>query len=85
MSASTQAARDFKGTHTDGRTPEELRELVSHVGADLEHEPAEDIVEWAVATLGKHFCITSSMHDAVLARVASRDATTDDVMVIDTS
>ena len=36
MSLSTRAARDFKGTHTEGRTPEELRELVSHVGAELE-------------------------------------------------
>ena len=30
MSASTQAARDFKGTHTDGRTPEEVvREVLN--------------------------------------------------------
>ena len=44
MSLSTQAARDFKGTHTAGRTPEELRELVSHVGAELELAPAENII-----------------------------------------
>ena len=52
MSLSTRAARDFKGTHTAGRTPEELRELVSHVGAELELAPAEVIIEWAVATFG---------------------------------
>ena len=46
----TNLARNFKGTHTEGRSPEELRELVSHVGAELELAPAEDIVEWAVAT-----------------------------------
>ena len=56
MSLSTQAARDFKGTHTAGRTPEELRELVSHVGAELELAPAENIIEWAVATFGDRFC-----------------------------
>ncbi len=71
MSLSTQAARDFKGTHTAGRTPEELRELVSHVGAELELAPAENIIEWAVATFGERFCITSSMGDAVLAHLAS--------------
>ena len=82
--ATTAKARSFKGTHTEGRTPEELRELVSHVGAELELAPAEDIVEWAVATFGKRFCITSSMGDAVLAHVASRVAPGVDVVFLDT-
>jgi phosphoadenosine phosphosulfate reductase len=81
---STQQARDFRGTHTDGRSPEQLRELVSHVGAELELAPAEDIVEWAVATFGERFCITSSMADAVLADVASRVAPGIDVVFLDT-
>src|SRR5689334_7132394 len=68
----TTRARNFKGTHTAGRSPEELRELVSHVGAELELAPAEHIVEWAVATFGDRFCVTSSMADAVLADVVSR-------------
>ena len=80
----TAQARSFKGTHTEGRSPEELRELVSHVGAELELAPAEDIVEWAVATFGKRFCITSSMGDAVLAHVASRVAPGVDVVFLDT-
>jgi phosphoadenosine phosphosulfate reductase len=84
MSASTQAARDFKGTHTEGRTPEELRELVSHVGAELELAPAEVIIEWAVATFGDRFAITSSMADAVLAHLASRVAPGIDVVFLDT-
>ncbi len=84
MSLSTQAARDFKGTHTDGRTPEELRELVSHVGAELELAPAENIIEWAVATFGERFCLTSSMGDAVLAHLASRVAPGIDVVFLDT-
>ena len=84
MSLSTQAARDFKGTHTAGRTPEELRELVSHVGAELELAPAENIIEWAVATFGDRFCVTSSMGDAVLAHLASKVAPGLDVVFLDT-
>ena len=84
MSLSTQAARAFKGTHTEGRTPEELRELVSHVGAELELAPAEVIIEWAVATFGDRFAITSSMADAVLAHLASKVAPGVDVVFLDT-
>ena len=80
----TQQARDFRGTHTAGRSPEELRELVSHVGAELELAPAEDIIEWAVATFDDRFCITSSMADAVLAHLASRVAPGIDVVFLDT-
>jgi phosphoadenosine phosphosulfate reductase len=82
--AATSRARDFRGTHTAGRSPEELRELVSHVGAELELAPAEVIVEWAVATFGERFCITSSMGDAVLAHVASRVAPGIDIVFLDT-
>ena len=66
--ATTATARATRAaSHTEGRSPEELRELVSHVGAELELAPAEDIIEWAVATFGERFCVTSSMGDAVLA------------------
>ena len=41
---------------------------------ELELAPAEEIVEWAVATFGERFCVTSSMADAVLAHLASRVA-----------
>jgi phosphoadenosine phosphosulfate reductase len=84
VSLSTRAARAFKGTHTEGRTPEELRELVSHVGAELELAPAEVIIEWAVATFGDRFAITSSMGDAVLAHLASKVAPGIDVVFLDT-
>jgi phosphoadenosine phosphosulfate reductase len=80
----TQQARDFRGTHTAGRTPEELRELISHVGAELELAPAETIIEWAVATFGTRFAITSSMGDAVLAHLASQVAPGVDVVFLDT-
>lgn len=85
MSApSTAKARTFRGTHTEGRTSEELRELVSHVGAELELAPAEHIIEWAVATFGERFCITSSMGDAVLAHLAAKVAPGVDVVFLDT-
>jgi phosphoadenosine phosphosulfate reductase len=82
--ATTRSARAYRGTQTAGRSPEELRELVSHWGAELELAPAEDIIEWAVATFGARFCITSSMGDAVLADIASRVAPQIDVVFLDT-
>ncbi|HET8602793.1 MAG TPA: phosphoadenylyl-sulfate reductase [Marmoricola sp.] len=80
----TLAARAFRGSDTAGRSTEELRAIVSHVGAELELAPAEDIIEWAVATFGPRFCVTSSMGDAVLAHVASRVAPGIDVVFLDT-
>jgi phosphoadenosine phosphosulfate reductase len=82
--AATTAARAFKGTLTEGRTQPELKELVRHAGAELELAPAEVILEWAVATFGERFCITSSMGDAVLAHLASRVAPGIDVLFLDT-
>ena len=82
--ATTRAAREFRGTHTEGRSPEELRALISHVGAELELAPAEHIIEWAVATFGDRFCVTSSMGDAVLAHLASKVAPGLDVVFLDT-
>lgn len=81
---STTRARANRGSDTQGRDTDELREIVSHVGAELELAPAEDIIEWAVATFGARFCITSSMGDAVLAHLASRVAPGIDVVFLDT-
>ncbi|MDT0203369.1 phosphoadenylyl-sulfate reductase [Nocardioides sp. AE5] len=81
---STAAARAFRGSHTADRSPEELREIVSHAGAELELAPAEDIIEWAVATFGEKFCVTSSMGDAVLAHLAATVAPGVDVVFLDT-
>lgn len=80
----TASARKFRGTHTDGRSPEELREIVSHWGAELELAPAEVIIEWAAATFGERFCITSSMGDAVLAHLAQKVVPGVDVVFLDT-
>ena len=45
----------------------DARHTFVRAGAELELAPAEDIIEWAAATFGSRFCITSSMGDAVLA------------------
>jgi len=82
--ATTLAARSFKGAHTEGRSPEELREIVSHWGAELELAPAETIIEWAAATFGERFCVTSSMGDAVLAHLAAKVVPGIDVVFLDT-
>jgi phosphoadenosine phosphosulfate reductase len=82
--ATTTAARAFRGTDTDGRSEAELKELVRHAGAELELAPAEVIIEWAVATFGPRFCITSSMADGVLAHLASQVAPGIDVVFLDT-
>jgi phosphoadenosine phosphosulfate reductase len=82
--ATTLAASTFRGSSTAGRTEAELRDLVSHAGAELEVAPAEVIIEWAVATFGDRFCITSSMADAVLAHLASQVAPGVDVVFLDT-
>src|SRR6188508_1681692 len=82
--ATTRSARAYRGTETAGRSPEELRELVSHWGAELELAPAEVIVEWAAATFGERFCVTSSMGDAVLTDVVSKVVPGIDVLFLDT-
>lgn len=84
MSVSTAAARANRGVETTGRSSEELRELVSHWGAELELAPAETIIEWAAATFGERFCVTSSMGDAVVADLASKVVPGIDVVFLDT-
>jgi phosphoadenosine phosphosulfate reductase len=82
--ATTETARAFKGTRTEGRSEAELKELVRVAGAELELAPAEVIIEWAVATFGDRFALASSMTDAVLAHVASKVAPGVDVLFLDT-
>ena len=84
MSLSTASARAARGTATAGRSAEELREIVSHWGAELELAPAEVIIEWAAATFGERFCVTSSMGDAVLAHLAATVVPGVDVVFLDT-
>ncbi|MFT4083399.1 MAG: phosphoadenylyl-sulfate reductase [Nocardioides sp.] len=82
--ATTAAAAAYRGSKTADRSPEELREIVSHMGAELELAPAESIIEWAAATFGERFCVTSSMGDAVLAHLAAKVVPGVDVVFLDT-
>jgi len=84
MNAVTAKARLARGADTAGRSPEQLREIVSHWGAELELAPAEVIIEWAAATFGDRFCVTSSMGDAALAHLASKVVPGLDVVFLDT-
>jgi phosphoadenosine phosphosulfate reductase len=82
--ATTTRAANARGSRTEGRSEQQLRDLVKHAGAELELAPAEVIIEWAVATFGERFCVTSSMADAVLSHLASTVAPGIDVVFLDT-
>ncbi|BCL13759.1 phosphoadenylyl-sulfate reductase [Micromonospora sagamiensis] len=68
----------------DRRSPDELRELATRAGRDLEGAGALEIARWAAETFGDRFCVTSSMADAVLAHLVSRVAPGVDVVFLDT-
>ncbi|UPK76919.1 phosphoadenylyl-sulfate reductase [Nocardioidaceae bacterium SCSIO 66511] len=68
----------------DRRSADELRDIATVAGAELELAPASIIVQWAVETFGKRFCVTSSMADAVLIDIASKVAPGIDVVFLDT-
>jgi phosphoadenosine phosphosulfate reductase len=63
---------------------DQLRDTALIAGSELELAPAEDIIEWAVETFGRRFCVTSSMGDSVLAHLASTVAPGIDVVFLDT-
>jgi phosphoadenosine phosphosulfate reductase len=63
---------------------DQLRETALIAGSELELAPAEAILEWAVETFGRRFCITSSMGDSVLSHLASKVAPGIDVLFLDT-
>ncbi|MGC0399441.1 3'-phosphoadenosine 5'-phosphosulfate sulfotransferase (PAPS reductase)/FAD synthetase [Streptomyces sp. SAI-126] len=66
------------------RTTDELKALAEQAGRDLEDASALEILQWAVDTFGKRFCVTSSMEDAVVAHLASRVLKGVDVVFLDT-
>lgn len=82
--ATTTRAFRSRGARTAGLDAADLREVARQAGAELELAPAEVILEWAVATFGDRFCVTSSMADAVLAHLAARVAPGIDVVFVDT-
>lgn len=66
------------------RTTDDLKALAEQAGRDLEDASALEILQWAVDTFGKRFCVTSSMEDAVVAHLASRARKGVDVVFLDT-
>jgi phosphoadenosine phosphosulfate reductase len=66
------------------RTTDELIDLATRAGRELEGAPAEEIIGWAAATFGARFCVTSSFADAVLVHLASRVVPGIDVVFLDT-
>lgn len=76
-------------TEQDAADPEaakraELKALAEQAGRELEDASALEILQWAVDTFGKRFCVTSSMEDAVVAHLASRARPGVDVVFLDT-
>ncbi|WP_406006123.1 phosphoadenylyl-sulfate reductase [Streptomyces sp. NBC_00637] len=71
-------------TLQEGRSTDELKALAEQAGRDLEEASALEILQWAVDTFGKRFCVTSSMEDAVVAHLASRVRKGVDVVFLDT-
>ncbi|MFF8192794.1 phosphoadenylyl-sulfate reductase [Streptomyces bobili] len=71
-------------TAQETSTAEELKALAEQAGRDLEDASALEILQWAVDTFGKQFCVTSSMEDAVVAHLASRVLKGVDVVFLDT-
>ncbi len=69
---------------SERRTAAELREIALRAGEELETASAEEIIEWAVQTFGRRFCVTSSFTDAVLVHLVSRVAPGTDVVFLDT-
>jgi len=65
-------------------TRDELMDLATIAGRDLEGKPAEEIIAWAAETFGDRFAVTSSFADAVLAHLVSRVIPGVDVVFLDT-
>lgn len=61
------------------------RERLAAEAADaLAGAPAEDVIAWAAKTFGSRICITSSMSDAVLVSLVSKQVPGIDVLFLDT-
>ncbi len=66
---------------TEART---MEQLAAEAAQALEGAPASEVIKWAARTFGKRVCITSSMTDAVIIDLASRELPGIDVLFLDT-
>jgi len=58
--------------------------LAAEAADALAGAPAEDVIAWAAKTFGSRICITSSMSDAVLVSLVSKQLPGIDVLFLDT-
>jgi phosphoadenosine phosphosulfate reductase len=61
-----------------------MEALAAEAAQTLKGASPADVVRWAVRTFGDRLCITSSMTDAVIIDIASRQAPGIDVVFLDT-
>jgi len=61
-----------------------MEKLAAEAAETLKGASAEDVVRWAMRNFGDRLCITSSMTDAVIIDIASRQAPGIDVIFLDT-
>jgi phosphoadenosine phosphosulfate reductase len=78
------APRPVHGSPPPSWSAAELRDIALRAGRELEEAPAAAVLEWAVATFGKRFAVTSSMGDVVLTHLASQVVPGIDVVFLDT-
>ncbi len=61
-----------------------MEKLAAEAAEKLKGASAEDVVDWAGRTFGSRLCITSSMTDAVIVDLVSRQVPGIDVLFLDT-
>jgi phosphoadenosine phosphosulfate reductase len=61
-----------------------MEKLAAQAAQSLAGAPAQDVIGWAAETFGPRLCITSSMTDAVIIHLASRQVPGIDVLFLDT-
>jgi phosphoadenosine phosphosulfate reductase len=61
-----------------------MEKLAEQAAQSLAGAPAQDVIEWAAQTFGPRLCITSSMTDAVIIHLTSRQVPGIDVLFLDT-
>ncbi|GHD16481.1 phosphoadenylyl-sulfate reductase [Nocardiopsis kunsanensis] len=65
-------------------TPVDGPEHAERAARELEEASAQEIVSWAAQTFGESLCMTSSMADALMVDLASRQVPGIDVIFLDT-
>jgi phosphoadenosine phosphosulfate reductase len=61
-----------------------MERLAAEAAQALKGAPASEVIKWAAQTFGARLCITSSMTDAVIIDLASREVPNIDVLFLDT-